>query len=90
MLVSFFGLRVPRKGSLVALVESIELALTIVILFEAGLYFLDPGWWQIHFSNLDSFPFSLITNEDIAAAAVLALSLILVSRAVLRSLARKY
>ncbi len=73
MLVAFFELRLSRRRIYGALEDAIELALTIVVLFEIGIYYIDPDWWQVHFSNLSSYPFSSITNEDIAisAAAIL-------------------
>ena len=69
MLISIFYLIFVRNGVKSALIACIELTLSVEILFEAGLYFLDPGWWSVHFSNLSSFPFSAITNENLAIAA---------------------
>jgi hypothetical protein len=69
MLLSFFGLRALEKGSFVAFMDSFQLALGMILLFEIGLYFLDPDWWLVHFSNITSFPFSVVTNEDIAITA---------------------
>lgn len=73
MLVSFYGLRLETGGWSRAFADTVELALTMVVLFETGLYFLDPYWWSVHFSNLSTFPFSSITNEGIAAVSLVCL-----------------
>lgn len=76
MLASFLLLRIESRDLSVALVDTLELALVMVVLFEVGLYFLDPYWWLVHFSNINSFPFSLITNEEIGLASAVFLSMI--------------
>lgn len=83
MLVAFFELRLNQRRLVRALEDTIELALLILILFEIGIYYLDPDWWQVHFSNLNSFPFNSITNEDVAVIAATILLPILCSRFVL-------
>lgn len=80
MLTSFFGLKFKTRGLPSAFADTLELALSMVILFEAGLYFLDPYWWLIHFSNLNSFPFSSITNQEIAATSAVSFSAIVCFR----------
>jgi hypothetical protein len=73
MLFSFFMLMLYHNGLAFALMDTVELAFLVTILFEVGLYFLNPLWWQVHFSNLSTFPFSVVTNEDVAAIAGAAL-----------------
>jgi len=50
LLASFSMLRI-EKGLLRAALDVFDLALLVVVLFEAGLLFLAPDWWQVHFSK---------------------------------------
>lgn len=70
MLFSYFALRFPTKGVVGAFTDLVQLAVLIIFLFEVGLYFLDPDWWLIHFSNIETFPFSVVTNQEIAEASL--------------------
>ncbi len=84
MVLSVFALRLPGKGFLLSLVDSIEFATSLVVLFEVGLYFVDPDWWYVHFSNFGTYPILLITNETLATISAAILLTIICGRLVLR------
>lgn len=75
-LVSFFALRI-HTGALTSLIETLLFGLFIVILFESGIYFLAPDWWNIHFSNVSFFPLSIISNYDVFLGSVPTLIIVL-------------
>ena len=84
MVLSVFALRLPGKGFLLSLVDSIEFATSLVVLFEVGLYFVNPDWWYVHFSNFGTYPILLITNETLATISAAILLTIICGRLVLR------
>ena len=69
-----------------SLLSTVELALVLVIAFETGLYFLGPDWWQVHFSNLNSFPFSTITNEDVTLISILILASLVTLKLIMKKI----
>lgn len=76
MLASFFVVRTGDRSAVRALTDTLAVGLLIVILFESGIYFLNHDWWDVHFSNLTAFPFSSITNFEIAVVSILVLAVI--------------
>lgn len=62
-------------GFFTAILESFQVLVFAIILFEIGLYYLDPDWWTVHATNLSLYPFTVITNEmtfDIALGLLFA------------------
>ncbi len=56
-----------------SLVDSLQVRLLVVIVFETGLYFFDPTWWSVHVTNLNLYPFTLLTNEIVFSSALVLL-----------------
>lgn len=66
----FRALRVPLTR---AVFESMEFGLTILIVFELGIYFIDPNWWTAHVTSF-LYPLTIITNENLLIVALASLA----------------
>lgn len=53
-----------------AIFDSLQVGLLIAVLFETGLYLVNPAWWQVHATNLNLYPFTMVTNQLVFTSAV--------------------
>ncbi len=86
LLASFLSLRLSRtERAGTAIIDSVQLGLAILLLFEVGTYFICPNWRAVRVTNIQKDTvLSWFTNNDLLLTAGGALCIIICARSLWR------
>jgi hypothetical protein len=77
---SFVIFRMTQVHAWSSILDGLGFGFLILVVFETGIYFIDPGWWGVHVTNFIFYPLSLLTNESLFAISFVCFIIIIANK----------